>query len=322
MVSLVFARTSPSRLSVRSPVSPPACSPHVQWQAFSTAPPRTIRSCSCSPPFCLHSSPAPHLSCRLSARRVSIHSTRCAPNSLHSLFRAQHAHRLRRSVDSWCIGNRWRRRTRLRRSDSASSVSPRRFFSAAGSLRSRSRRKRRCSPCRSQNRIWNNQDSYASSQFRKFVGSRMLRRAGGGGSTTRTGTSAARTAIGLLGTVAVRAVAAGTTALGWGARVRRFTGSRTVTTGPFSTARCRRETSPVGWAALPGYRLDTGCTGRTRYRSPVPHSSQGRALRPGESPSRDGASRVAARNLDPIACGGACVSVLGGAVPGLPHIER
>ncbi len=51
-------------------------------------------------------------------------------------------------------------------------------------------------------------------QFRKFAASRMLRRGGGGGGVTRTGTSAARTAIGPCGTDAVRAVGAGSTALG------------------------------------------------------------------------------------------------------------
>jgi hypothetical protein len=60
---------------------------------------------------------------------------------------------------------------------------------------------------------------------------------------TRAGTSAARTAIGPIGTVAVRAVVAGTTALGRAARVRRTTGARTVTTGAFLTARGRRGTA-------------------------------------------------------------------------------
>jgi hypothetical protein len=55
--------------------------------------------------------------------------------------------------------------------------------------------------------------SDASNQFRKFAASRMPRRGGGGGSTTRAGTSA-RTAIGSMGTDVVRAVVAGTTALG------------------------------------------------------------------------------------------------------------
>ena len=54
----------------------------------------------------------------------------------------------------------------------------------------------------------------ASNQFRKFAASRMPRRGGAGGSTTRTGTSAARTATGPWGTDAVRAVVAGTTDLG------------------------------------------------------------------------------------------------------------
>ena len=74
----------------------------------------------------------------------------------------------------------------------------------------------------------------------------MPRRGGGGGSTTRTGTSAARTAIGPMGTVAVRAVVVGTIALGCAARGRRTTGARTVTTGAFLTARGRRGTAAVG----------------------------------------------------------------------------
>jgi hypothetical protein len=56
--------------------------------------------------------------------------------------------------------------------------------------------------------------SDATNQFRKFAASRMPRRGTGGGSNTRTGTSAARTAIGPLGTDAVNAVVAGATALG------------------------------------------------------------------------------------------------------------